>query len=197
MGTDIDGGVEIRPGGPGTQWRLTDVDLGELPRHYDAYGLLFGVRNYAGFDPVAPSRGLPQDASDGVLAMQTPSPTHDHTWVTSAELSAIDWTAVSPRLDDRIHEYRVTEGEPVFVGKASHHGVAWRAVAGERADPQGSHYPEDTQWRSGDRLWRVGRVTRAEVLTGDPALRDLLDAMRALGDQYGADNVRLVVWFDS
>ncbi|MCO8271792.1 hypothetical protein M1L60_14435 [Actinoplanes sp. TRM 88003] len=192
MGTDIAGGVEIRPHGPASPWLLADVDLDDLPRHYDAFGLLFGVRNYAGFDPVAPGRGLPGDASPELRKLQLTDDEHDHTWVTWTELSRIDWDAPAPRVDDRIHKYEGTR----FVGKSGF-GADWQAVAGESADPRGSSYPEGTEWRSGDRIWRVERLTQSDVLRTDPQLATLFDTMRNLANQHGPDNVRLVVWFDS
>ncbi|MFI7079349.1 hypothetical protein ACIBO1_18815 [Micromonospora sp. NPDC049903] len=197
MGTDIDGGVEVRPGGAGSPWSLADVLTDDLPRDYDAFGLLFGVRNYAGFTPVAPGRGLPEDASPELRRLRTVEPVHDCTWVTWAEVARIDWTASAPRVDDRIHEYRPTSAGEVLVGKASHHGRAWHAVAGEHADPRGSSYPEGTQWRTSDRVWRVERLRTGDVLRRNPQLRALLAGMRGLAERHGDDHVRLVVWFDS
>jgi hypothetical protein len=198
VGTDIAGGVEIRPHGPGSPWLLADVSLKDLPRHYDAFGLLFGVRNFAGFDAVAPGRGLPDDVSPELSGLGLPgSEEHDHTWVSWAELARIDWNAQAPRVDDRIHEYQVTGEGLRLVGKAGRHGNAWRAVAGESADPRGSSYPEGTQWRSDDRIWRVERLSQGDVLRSDPQLRALFDTMRELAELHGGDNVRLVVWFDS
>jgi hypothetical protein len=96
VGTDIAGGVEIRPHGPGTPWQLTEISMYDLPRHYDAFGLLFGVRNHAGFDPVAPGPEL--------LHLRLGDSEHDHTWVSWTELARIDANARAPRVDDRIHE---------------------------------------------------------------------------------------------
>ena len=197
MGTDIAGGVEIRPHGPGSAWILADVDLDDLPRHYDAFGLLFGVRNFAGFDAVAPGRGLPDDASPELSRLRLSDSEHDHTWVSWTELARIDGNAQAPRVDDRIHEYKVTGDGLLLVSKASHHGKAWRAVAGEYADPRGSSYPEGTEWRAHDRVWRVERLSQGDVLRSDPELRELFDTMRDLAERYGGNNVRLVVWFDS
>ncbi|MEU0080480.1 hypothetical protein ABZY58_21475 [Micromonospora tulbaghiae] len=196
MGTDIAGEVEMRPDGPGSPWQLADVSLDALPRHYDAFGLLFGVRNHAGFEPVAPGRGLPDDAGADLLALLADGE-HDHTWVTWAQLASVDWSAQALRVDDRIHEYEMTSQGPRLVGKAGHHGRAWREVAGEHADHRGSSYPEGTEWRAADRMWRVERLTHGDVLRADPQLRALLDRMRELAERYGGDNVRLVVWFDS
>ena len=197
MTTDIHGGVEIRPHGPGSRWELTDISLREIAPHYDAFGLLFGVRNYAGFEPIAPGRGLPDDVSADLLARHSAEHHHDPTWVSWAELARIDWSARSPRVDDRIHVYELTAQGPRLRGKGTWHGRAWREVAGEHADPRGSSYPEGTESRAGDVMWRVERVSHSDVLRVDPPLRAVLDGMRELAPRYGDDNVRLVVWFDS
>ncbi|WBB68837.1 hypothetical protein [Micromonospora sp. WMMD812] len=100
-------------------------------------------------------------------------------------------------MDDRIHEYELTSQGPRFMGKAGHQGRVWRAVAGEQADPRGSSYPEGTEWRAIDRMWRVKRLSPGDMLRADPQLRALLDTIRDLAERHGDDNVRLVVWFDS
>jgi hypothetical protein len=101
------------------------------------------------------------------------------------------------RVDDRIHEYKLTDERLLYIGKASRHGNAWRAAAGESADPRGSSHPEGTEWRAADRVWRVERLSSSDVLRTDPQLRALLDTMREIAGRCGGDNVRLVVWFDS
>lgn len=77
------------------------IDAGELlDRNYDAFGMLFGVRNRAGFAPVADHRGLPADVSDSVREHGTPPEDaddemwicyHSPTWVSWAEIKAINW----------------------------------------------------------------------------------------------------------
>jgi hypothetical protein len=197
VGTDISGGVEYRPHGPGSPWLLADIGLDALPRNYDAFGLLFGVRNYAGFDAVAPGRGLPDDASPELLSLQFGDGEHGHTWASWTDLTHINENTPAPHVDDRIHEYKRTAEGLRFVGKAGHHGHPWRAVAGEHADPKGSSYPHGTEWCAGDRIWRVERLSPGDVLRDDPQLRTLFETMRDIAGRYGADNVRLTVWFDS
>jgi hypothetical protein len=139
VGTDIEGGVEIRPGGCGTPWMLTTLSLDELPRHYDAFGLLFGVRDYAGFVPVAPGRGMPADASVELRQLSCGSSSeHDHTWITWTELASIDWTAPAPTVDARIHEYKITSDGLVRVGKrqaTDGHGTRSPALRPTLAEP--------------------------------------------------------------
>ncbi|MFJ7244871.1 hypothetical protein ACIQWA_09495 [Kitasatospora sp. NPDC098652] len=69
MGMDIHGFIEYRrthgapvdEGGEDTAWSAA-MDLYALycGRNYDEFGRLFGVRNLAGFRPLAPDRGLPE-----------------------------------------------------------------------------------------------------------------------------------------
>ncbi|SDT81697.1 hypothetical protein SAMN05216371_6776 [Streptomyces sp. TLI_053] len=71
MGTDITGYLEYRaPQDDQEPVRHASHDLHSLGvgRDYDAFGCLFGVRNYANFRPLAAGRGLPADASAGVSA---------------------------------------------------------------------------------------------------------------------------------
>lgn len=62
MGTDIHGAIECRPqfGLPKPPaWACAmDLELIYATRNYDAFGCLFGITNFAGFDPVAAGRGL-------------------------------------------------------------------------------------------------------------------------------------------
>ncbi|MFF3577850.1 hypothetical protein [Streptomyces mirabilis] len=69
MGTDIHDGIEFRHPGTGTEYYdgepwVAALDIWPLydETDYAAFGCLFGVRNYAGFQPLAPGRGLPVDS---------------------------------------------------------------------------------------------------------------------------------------
>src|SRR3954454_12601372 len=97
MGTNIHGWVEVRDA-------AVDVEIDEilwfavievaflLHRNYTAFGSLFGVRNHTDFAPVASGRGLPEHVSPVVQAEATRwDDYHSHTWVSWAELKAVDW----------------------------------------------------------------------------------------------------------
>jgi hypothetical protein len=76
---------------------------------------------------------------------------------------------------------RRTSGSPFpRVGKAAM-SAALAAVAGPGADPDGTRYPEGTEWRDGDRVWWVERLRRRDVLDSDPALRAVLGRLREPG----------------
>lgn len=105
MGADIHGWVEVRyeylDEFDGLNIWYAIIKAGQLlDRDYDAFGMLFGVRNRAGFVPVANHRGLPADASDEVREHGTPPEDageddwicyHSPTWITYAEIKAINW----------------------------------------------------------------------------------------------------------
>src|SRR5262249_13873315 len=95
-----------------------------VDRNYDAFGCLFGVKNYARFVPLVAQRGLPDDLSEGVRAVaehyrSTAGCFLDPTWVSWAELKAVNWDEKSPATDLRIHKYKRDEGgEGVCEGKS-------------------------------------------------------------------------------
>ncbi|MER5602289.1 hypothetical protein [Streptomyces sp. NPDC002265] len=93
MGTDIYGGIEFRHTYAGTDdydgepW-VTAMDLWPLydETDYKAFGLLFGVRNYAGFPPLAAARGLPADLSSGMRS-------HLGSWIERGEMDGASWVS--------------------------------------------------------------------------------------------------------
>ncbi|MGW6913359.1 hypothetical protein ACWGB8_05985 [Kitasatospora sp. NPDC054939] len=102
-------------------------------------------------------------------------------------------------MDARIHEYRLgPDGSRRLHGKA-----AWNAdfarVAGLSTRPDvgygGLRWPEGTEWRDGDVLYHVERLTRRGAVPPDGPWGPVWAAMRALAGAHGGDNVRLVVWF--
>jgi hypothetical protein len=76
--------------------RYGAMDLGPLydETDYAAFGCLFGVRNYAGFRPLAPARGLPVDLSSAMRSQLgscvEAGELDGATWVSWAELASID-----------------------------------------------------------------------------------------------------------
>jgi hypothetical protein len=84
----------------------TDVDYDDRfyrDRNYDLFAILAGVRDErgfagcdtgAGFNPIAPERGLPSDVSPNVqkASDQWDCDGHSHSWLTVAELLEYDWT---------------------------------------------------------------------------------------------------------
>lgn len=105
VGTDIYGGIEYRHPGVGSDWYqgdtwLTAISLFPLydEADYAAFACLFGVRNYAGFRPLAADRGLPGDLSAGLRTELGPSVAAgdmEHaSWVSWAELAALDPAAI-------------------------------------------------------------------------------------------------------
>ncbi|MFI9599703.1 hypothetical protein ACIHCX_07445 [Streptomyces sp. NPDC052043] len=68
LSTDIHGGIEFRHPDVGADYYdgepwVAAMDLWPLCDETDdaAFGFLFGLNNYAGFQPLAPERGLPLD----------------------------------------------------------------------------------------------------------------------------------------
>jgi len=106
------------------------------------------------------------------------------TWVTWAELKALNWEEEAK--DYRVHEYVIEEdGTERYLGKAALHSELTpedyqRIRAGEEV-------------KKGNKVYRLGMLKRAEVLTDDWKI--LFELIEVLAKHYGDENVRLVVWF--
>lgn len=191
MGADIHGYVECRP----TYGTLDEDDASWYPaidlnmlyggRDYDAFGCLFGARNYAGFRPLAAGRGLPHDVSDHVRQEfeSFPDLHHSPTWIGWPELASVDWDEAAERVDGRVHEYVRAPGG------------GWELAGKSFQDTTGR--PEGAQWASGGRCFRVARMTRREAVPADGEWAPVWTVMRTLAAVHGGGNVRLAVWFDN
>jgi hypothetical protein len=181
MGTDIGGWVEVKQY---TSWygviRVQDI----LDRHYDMFGCLFGVRNYAGFVPVVEQRGMPDDASHEVKDDWWHTISKAHTWISWEEIRGIDWDEPAEKLDQRVHYYQRDEnGEWRFYQKAAGGYPPHIKVDKEQAiEIDGI-------------LYKVERMVRRDALVYQWEF--LFKMMEMLAERYGAENVRLVVWFDN
>ncbi|AJF65249.1 hypothetical protein [Streptomyces vietnamensis] len=192
MGTDIHGFVECRATYRTLEvedvsgWHgAIDLDLLYGGCDYDAFGCLFGVRNYAGFRPLAAERGLPGDVSDEARREYEDwgRDAHNVTWIGWEELSRVDWGERAERVDDRVHRFtRDPSGDWVLTGKGF-----W-----DRADR-----PEGDEWIQGGRLFRRVRMSRRDAVPEGGEWAPVWATMRALADVHGDEHVRLVVWFDS
>jgi hypothetical protein len=93
MGTSISGWIEIGDEQEidGFWWGF--VKAGQLlPRDYNVFAYLFGVRNTFGFEPIAAYRGLPKNISQEVeYEHRKEAPTYSETWIEWWELQSIGW----------------------------------------------------------------------------------------------------------
>ena len=209
MGMDISGFVECRAwhlheDGEDVVWQAAiDLFFLNITRNYDAFGCLFGMRNYANFKPLAPERGLPADASETVRAeldglAQWPDQAYGTTWITWAELKAVDWDEPAEQADCRIHRYQQTADGLRFIGKAAWDSRFTQAVGLPEPVPgQAMACPEGSEWLIGDTFYRAERIRRRDAVPKDGAWKPVWSVMEALASQSGDENVRLVVWFDS
>ncbi|MFE7615049.1 hypothetical protein [Streptomyces sp. NPDC057496] len=204
MGTDMSGFLEYRASQDGREaawYTAHGLDSLDDTRDYDAFGCLFGVRNYANFRPLAAHRGLPADASATVserFAQLTEwygeGSLHGTTWITWAEVKAVDWDEPAERPDSRLHEYRRTPNGLRMVGKSSWSPAFAEAVGLERGEQR--EWPEGSEWLVGHTLYRSVTIRRRDAVTETGEWRLVWEAMETLAAQHGDDNVRLVVWFD-
>ncbi|MFG1805297.1 hypothetical protein [Streptomyces sp. NPDC049040] len=207
MSTGIHGGIEYRHPGVGSDhyegepW-VAAVDLWPLydQSDYAAFGCLFGVRNTAGYRPLAAGRGLPADLSSGLRADLWDSVRDgfltDATWVSWADVASLDpaagpesyagrlsWSALDP--PSTHHQVLVPARWPPEVVAA----VGPRPVGLGEADT-------GTEWVSGGVRCRYESLAAGAVLGAGTHWPYVFNVMRALADRFGADGVRLVVAFD-
>lgn len=204
MGTDINGFLEYRAPKDHQKpvwYAAHDLDTLNDVRNYDAFGCLFGVRNYANFRPLAAGRGFPADASATVGARFAEltgwcgeSGSHGATWITWAEVQAVDWDEPAAKPDSRLHQFRRTPSGLRMTAKASWSAAFAEAVGLEVGEIR--EWPDGSEWLVGDTLYRSVTIRRSDAVTETGEWQPVWAAMKALADRHGADNVRLVVWFD-
>jgi hypothetical protein len=176
MGTDIHGWIEFQS--HEEWWAVVDAGC-FLPRTYGMFGLLFGIQDTYGFEPVVPMRGIPVDASDVVVAKYLEfDDNHDPTWITCAEMNGIDW------------DYEVISVQEYQYGAWKFHSHI-KHVEGTEWESEGHGKPYE---QDGAR-YRVVNLKR-KVFQGEKWML-VVKWMSDLSALYGADNVCLVVWFDS
>lgn len=201
MGCDMHGAIEVKSFG---QWEYL-VDLEPLvARDYPLFGCMFGVRNYLEFTPVAADRGQPDDTSTRLrtLVRSWGRDAHSVTWIGWDEIKAIDldeqveWTASRPRVYRRLpddSEIYVYDGNfPAEFPRLEHDGSIYKYWT-----PEGDPWVEGAEWHSPDGdIYRYDRPRRRHVLNKRwwQTIRDLCEVVEP---SCGADNIRLVVWFDN
>jgi len=65
-----------------------------IPRNYQLFACLAGVRNSWGIEPMILPRGLPDDLSKEMLKIHLDSDAHTESWMTLKELADIDRSAM-------------------------------------------------------------------------------------------------------
>lgn len=185
MGADIHGFIEVWEC---NMW-ISKVDADCLiPRDYDFFGVLFGVRNRTGFEPLFDTRGIPNDASfsckHGYEEWGLDS--HSPSYVTLDELLAIDKTVQAEERSDWTTGYkRQPNGELKWVTQ-----FGWSSTISPEYDERLSN---------GEEIEVNGIIYKKEFLTVENALGKtyevVIDTMQTLKKHY--EKVRLVVWFDN
>jgi hypothetical protein len=189
VGVDIHGWIEVKA--PMDEWRgVVKLDGIGPDRVHDMFGCLFGVMNLANFRPIAPERGLPADLSYEVTEelVRWPEEWGQEpcwpTWITGAEIVAIDWDEESEKADGRIHRYkRRGDGELFLEGKSV-----------PRQDSPVARLKEGEVLEADDIVYKAERIRRKDTLSGNWQL--LFKLMATLSEHYGQESVRMVVWFD-
>lgn len=200
MGMDIEGWIEYaQKSNRGGMYWSGAFKLGSIPnRVYDMFGSLFGVSNYAHFKPIAPDRGLPTDASGSVKYEWSHWKTNKvdlddeyqemfhPTWISWQEMKNIDWEEEAEEIDERsffVYK-RGTDGELINESCVDNGKVPYEIQKMLRTHG----ICEQGEW-----VYKGRKVKRKEPVSMEWRL--LFDIMSRIADQYGEENVRLVVWF--
>jgi hypothetical protein len=207
VSTDIHGGIEFRHPGVGTDYYngepwVVAMDLWPLydETDYAAFGCLFGVRNYAGFRPLAPGRGLPVDLSSAMRSQLG-------SWV-----EAGDWTA-RPGSAGRSRRRWISQPQPDhFIGRLTWHTKSlpsllhqqlvsdcWppEALSPAGEPPAALHSATGrVEWTNGEVMCAYEPLTAGAVLGPATHWPHVFAVMKAMADRFGDDGVRLVVAFD-
>ncbi|MEU7581457.1 hypothetical protein AB0B50_28070 [Streptomyces sp. NPDC041068] len=207
MGTDIHGGIEYRHPAAGTDFYegepwIVAMDLWPLYDEVDyaAFGCLFGVRNDAGYRPLAAGRGLPDDLSSGLREdlelWVAKGRLLDATWVSWADLAGLDPQA----------------GPDRYVGRLSWQQASSPYLQHRRLLP--ARWPEEVvamagppppgldaanrrlEWTVRDVVFRYEPLTAGSILGTGTHWPHVFAVMKALAGRFGDDGVRLVVAFD-
>lgn len=207
MGTDIYGGIEFRHTYAGTDdydgepW-VAAMDLWPLydETDYTAFGLLFGVRNYAGFPPLAPGRGLPADLSSGMRSQLG-------SWIERGEMDAASWVTWG-----ELASLDPTTGPEHFVGQVTWYKKSLPSIL--HRQPVSHQWPsefvsllgvppldcdnpsEPVEWSTDDLVCIYEPLTAGAVLGSGTQWPHVFAVMKALAGRFGDDGVRLVVAFD-
>jgi hypothetical protein len=179
------------------------LNVGRFLTHsYEAYACLFGERNIFGFRPLVGPRGRPTELSresieESAVAMSGGDPL-DFTWVSWAEIDAMDWAEQSSLLDPVIHEYHVQADGKLDVMRrvpadALPVDLPGLRETADRLAAQGGAGIQPREWRSGSTVFRAEWLTRRQCFTEDWTLA--FEVMRHLAGRYGPEAVRMLVWF--
>ncbi|MEV7860295.1 hypothetical protein AB0O86_16015 [Streptomyces hirsutus] len=207
MSTDIHGGIEFRHPGAGTDYYegepwVAAMDLWPLydETDYAAFGCLFGVRNYSGFQPLAPDRGLPVDLSSGMRAQLepwlAPGELDSASWVSWAELATLDLTAAPDHFVGRLSWHTRTLPSTVYQQLVTD---PWQpevlsTVGVPPADLRGT--TTRVEWSTDKLNCAYEPLTVGAVLGPETHWPHVFAVMKALAGRFGDDGVRLVVAFD-
>ena len=175
--------------------------------------LCSGQKNGTNFPPIAPERGLPDDCSERVkkdfaelaagaakeLAAasykESPEKYFRCTWITWREIEAIDWEEEAPVEPYHIWVVAPTAGRAIRTREEldlRSEFIQKFAFSEEELD---AVWEDGHTWEIDGEQYRIIRPLdqRKEALT--QGWQTLFKVMEVLAEQYGADGVRLVVWF--
>lgn len=190
MSIDVGGWIEVRtPGIPA--WKGIERLDSYIDRDNGMLECLFGKYRGYHFEPIAPGRGVPADASPEVREHTATWSERDQEavdWIKWAELMAINWNEQAVTGYERF--IRTKRG--ALVVDHANESRQHRERLEEVLDRMGG-WPEDADEIEVDgAIYRRLLVSRGAVKSEDWHL--LFHKMEQLAARYGPDGVRIIVW---
>jgi hypothetical protein len=207
MGCDIHGYIEVRKYDMWDEWDACLDIKSIIGRNYDMFALLFGVRNYGKYIPLAKERGLPSNASEEATKdyEEWGMNAHGSSWITWEEIQNIKWMEKGTELANRVYCYRKGEENwfQSFLWSSELNGEDYEILnRGESFERNGIVYKRNV-------------ISMEDAISGD--WQCLFDIMKRIDELHKASTrdintvesvnspvvyranprIRLVVWFDN
>lgn len=145
------------------------------------FGLLFGVRNLAQFEPIAAERGVPDDDWNHYNDIDEDDfieGCHSHSYILASEISSIDWEQESSDYFDGTFVYEDGKEE-------------W--IVGYAYSSNKPNCKNGEEIRIGNKIYRSIKMKQKDALSEEWKI--VFDMIKLLSDYHGEDSVRMIVGF--
>jgi hypothetical protein len=177
------------------QWEDEPELTARIPvgRNYNLFAILGNVRNEEGFNYISDSRGLPEDITPETKSAL--SDEHSQTYVTLLEILNFDWTQVithSGLVDQNTFERWDRMKSYDLWPKSWCGGTSGKKITNDEMRERIKNNADPNEFIHTNITWQTTYADAASLIW-----KTILPPMLKLGTEYGFENVRLVMDFDS